>query len=201
MHSSTDVLVPLRQRESGIAGAEADLRGWTVLSAGASRLGEVCDLVVDGAGRVRYLEVRLDPNLADLAAAQGWSAPLANEQALPGAVRSSDPAHRLHDVDPTNERRPTGERPLATRQEAVNFAGAERPPDGRPDSPEETAERHLLIPLDVVRPNPQERQVVVEGLRSREVGDLPAYTGGAVTPELETAVRRWFERGFVPTQG
>ena len=194
MRSATDVLAPLRERESGIAGAETDLRGWAVLSAGASRLGEVCDLVVDGAGRVRYLEVRLDPNLADLATAQGWSPPPANEQALPGQVRPSDPAHRLHDVDPTNERRPTGERPLATRQEAANFAGAERPPDSRPD----TSERHLLIPLDVVRPNPQERQVVVEGLRSREVGDLPAYTGGPVTPELETAVRRWFERGFVP---
>lgn len=198
MPGVTDVLIPLRERESGIAGSQADLRGWTVLSAGASRLGEVCDLVVDGAGRVRYLEVRLDPNIAEIAAAQGWSAPVLNQQALPEEVRPSDPAHRLHDVDPTVERRAGGDRPVALHREAADFAGAERPPSGRPDRPEETTERHLLIPLDVVRSNPQERQAVVEGLRSREVGSLPAYTGGPVAPELETALRRWFERGFVP---
>lgn len=170
-------------------------RGWSVISAGGSRLGEVHDLVPDASGQVRYLVLELAPNLADLYSQQNWSPPLTNEEQLPGGIRPSDPAHRLHDVDPTNERRPTGERPGGIRQEAVNHAGAERPPSG---TPQPGHERHLLIPLDVVRANQQEKQAVVEGLRSGEVGDFPAYPGGPVTPELEAAVRRWFDRGFVP---
>jgi hypothetical protein len=38
MHSSTDVIAPLRELDSGIAKSATDLRGWTVISAGASRL-------------------------------------------------------------------------------------------------------------------------------------------------------------------
>jgi hypothetical protein len=170
-------------------------RGWRVISAGGSQLGEIHDFVADASGQVRYLVLRLAPNLADLYAQQNWPAPVRNEEALPGGIRRSDPAHRLHDVDPTSERRPTGERPTGIRQEADNHAGAERPPEGTPQAGHE---RHLLIPLDAVRANPQEEQVMVEGLRSGEVGDFPPYPGGPVTAELEAALRRWFDRGFVP---
>lgn len=194
MNRSADRILPLRDRGTGLAGREADFRGWSVISAGGSRLGEVHDLLVDETGVVRYLDLRLAPNLADLYQSQNWVAPAVNEQELPASIRPSDPAHRLHDVDPTSESRPTGERPVGLRQEITN-PGAERPPSGAPGAGNE---RHLLIPLDVVRSNPQEEQLVVEGLRSGEVGDFPPYPGGPVTAELEAAVRLWFDRGFVP---
>ena len=58
-----------------IADGEPDIRGWDVKGADGRKLGEVADLLVDtGAMKVRYVEVKLEKEVAEEAARAGGTA-------------------------------------------------------------------------------------------------------------------------------
>jgi hypothetical protein len=63
----TGSLGRMRTYEAGDGGPDIrDVRGWQVFGTGGAHIGEVSDLLVDGAAtETRYLQVRLDPLLAD----------------------------------------------------------------------------------------------------------------------------------------
>jgi uncharacterized protein (TIGR02271 family) len=56
------------------------------------------------------------------------------------------------------------------------------------------ADRHVLIPIDNTRLDARDRQVVVEGLDSGTLDDLPPYNG-EFTDEYESSLTRFFGRG------
>lgn len=53
-------------------------------------------------------------------------------------------------------------------------------------------DRHVLIPADAVDLEERSRDVWISGISARDVAELPAYTGGAVDPEMEETVREAF---------
>ncbi|MEA2695539.1 MAG: hypothetical protein QOJ16_4926 [Acidobacteriota bacterium] len=56
------------------------------------------------------------------------------------------------------------------------------------------ADRHVLVPIDNTRLDARERQMVVEGLDSAALDNLPPYTG-EFTDEYESSLTRFFGRG------
>ena len=79
-----------------IADGEPDIRGWDVKAADDRKVGEVADLLVDtGAKEVRYIEVRLDKEVAEEASRPGddlnpRSEPLRHVLVPIGATRRDD---------------------------------------------------------------------------------------------------------------
>ena len=67
MDNRTDRIVPLDQMDDfKVADGDPDVRGWDVMSADGSKIGEVDNLLIDPAAmKVRYLDVDLDDDVFD----------------------------------------------------------------------------------------------------------------------------------------
>lgn len=67
MDKNTDRIIPLDDMDDfKVADEDPDVRGWDVMTADGSKLGEVDNLLVDStAKKVRYLDVDLDDGLLD----------------------------------------------------------------------------------------------------------------------------------------
>ncbi len=150
-----------------IAEGDPDVRGWIVLGADGKAAGEVSDLLVDvEAGRVRYLDVRIDPDLL------GAEAPPA------GAVVASSPE--------------AGVAPLFTEtvvRSTLTDTENDMTRDHHLDS-----ERHVLIPIGHARLDPQHDQVKVEDLTAGQLAELPDYDRDTLDREAESRLRRVFDR-------
>lgn len=57
-------------------------------------------------------------------------------------------------------------------------------------------DRHVLIPIGFARLHEDDDQILVDNLSSNEVRDLPEYRHEPITREMESSVRRSFDRGF-----
>lgn len=55
-------------------------------------------------------------------------------------------------------------------------------------------DRHVVVPMEAVELRERGSDVWIDGLSAREVAALPAYTGGALDPLVEEAVRDLFSR-------
>jgi sporulation protein YlmC with PRC-barrel domain len=55
-------------------------------------------------------------------------------------------------------------------------------------------DRHVVVPMEAVELRERGADVWISGLAAREVASLPAYTGGALDPLVEEAVREMFSR-------
>jgi hypothetical protein len=75
-----------------LAAGTPDVRGWEVFGADGRRIGEVNDLLVDvDAGRVEYLDVRLDRSLRP--------AEVARASAVPGDAEAAEAAEREAELE------------------------------------------------------------------------------------------------------
>ncbi len=115
-----DGLVPLNELGAdALAEGERDVRGWEVMAADGTRVGEVDTVLVEAdAGRIRYLDVDVAAHLA------------------PGRE-----------------------------------------------------ERHVLVPVEVVRLAPEEETVVVERLRGEDITNLPPYKHEPITREYQLELK------------
>jgi hypothetical protein len=211
--ADTADLVPLAELDDGgLAAGEPDARGWEVNGADGGRIGQVADLVVERqSGRVRFLDVDLDDELAEARAA---SLPAATDE-----LRGLEAAHLavrewpqitgdtlLGDVNPAGTSPPAP--PPARRGwrevELLPAAGP-RPPRLGLDRVRSAADladaaRHVLIPVHGLRLDPRAEQVVVPGLSASAAAALPPYRPGEPLPgalwnPVREAVENRIERG------
>jgi sporulation protein YlmC with PRC-barrel domain len=54
-------------------------------------------------------------------------------------------------------------------------------------------ERHILIPIGYARLDEDDDQIVVDGLHSANLREIPAYQRGPLTIEYETTLRGYFD--------
>jgi hypothetical protein len=153
-----------------IAGGDPDVRGWAVLGADGKKAGEVHDLIVDvDAGRVRYLDVLVDPDL--LAAPAG--------AAVPAATITAHAAM-------------AGLAPLIT--ETVVRSTLTETEDSMTRDHHLDSERHVLIPIGHARLEPQHDWVKIEDLTAGQIAELPDYDYGNLDRDAEARLRQYFDR-------
>lgn len=61
--------------------------------------------------------------------------------------------------------------------------------------------QHVLIPIGAAQLDKSDDRVIVNGIASTQVRNLPAYDQQAVTREYEAQVQRYFATGMPPAQG
>lgn len=191
-----------------VAEGDPDVRGWEVAGGDNLRIGTVNDLLVDTvAGKVRYLDIELDPGLYLQGTATG----------LGGDERRLDP-DSAPELDPLSG--PDG----VIGQAVVPAAEIEQPPGAGTmteylvresisdtenrmtahlhlDDRHHPGERHVVFPVGQARLDPEHDRVILAGQRAEDAINLPAYVPGEVSPDYEQALRRWFDPSFTPSEG
>lgn len=191
-----------------VAEGDPDVRGWEVAGADNLRIGTVNDLLVDTvAGKVRYLDIELDPGLYLQGTATG----------LGGDERRLDP-DSAPELDPLSG--PDG----VIGQAVVPAAEIEQPPGAGTmteylvresisdtenrmtahlhlDDRHHPGERHVVFPVGQARLDPEHDRVILASQRAEDAINLPAYVPGEVSPDYEQALRRWFDPSFTPSEG
>ena len=175
-----------------IAEGDPDVRGWVVLGEDGKAAGEVSDLLVDvEAGRVRYLDIRIDPDLLGAEAPPAGAVVASSPEALPeplGAPVGTITAHAAM----------AGVAPLFT--ETVVRATLTDTENDMTRDHHLDSERHVLIPIGHARLDPQHDQVKVEDLTAGQIAELPDYDRDTLDREAESRLRQWFDRTFSHTQ-
>lgn len=195
-----------------VADGDPDVRGWEVAGGDGLRIGTVNDLLVDTvAGKVRYLDIEIDPSLyragtptrieprdeRRLEALEADAAPELDPLAGPGGVigRAVVPAA---EIDPNPGGSTTTEYVVrATLSDTENRLTASRHLDDR----HHPGERHVVFPVGQARLDPEHDRVILASQRAEDAVNLPAYVPGEVSPDYEQGLRRWFDPSFTPAAG
>lgn len=165
-------IVPLRNLSRyKVVDGDADVRGWDVFDRDGVRIGTVDDLLVDPAAeQVRYLAVRLSPELS------GGGVPPSDPEALDN-VSSAAPLTG----NPMAAGLP-GMLPGLTASsgllgEPVGPFGLGTAPMSQavPAMPADSESHRILIPIREARLDRGDHRVTVEGLRAAEISALPYY--------------------------
>jgi hypothetical protein len=165
-------------RAHKVAEGDPDVRGWEVAGGDNLRIGTVNDLLVDTvAGKVRYLDIELDPGLY----LQGEPAtgPAAESEPNPGASTMTEYLVRESISDTENQM--TAHLHLDDRHHP--------------------GERHVVFPVGQARLDPEHDRVILASQRAEDALNLPAYIPGEVSPDYEQSLRRWFDPSFAPAEG
>jgi PRC-barrel domain len=198
--ASASRIVPLSDLHTHkVASGDPDVRGWPVVAGDGRTVGRVDGLLVDTAAmRVRYLDVILD-----LGPAAGSATGVAEASPSPPDRVTADAPVTVGTGIVGTPGLPTygtvsatgamaGVPPLASEPLVQEAVAAE---EARPAAPLGPAgERHVLIPVGFARLGGSEDRIFVEGLPSDEAARLPAYDGGELTREAETALLARFDR-------
>jgi len=170
-----------------IVEGDPDVRGWVVLGADGKAAGEVADLLVDvEAGRVRYLDVRVDPDLLG-AEAPSVGATVASSEVLVlpeplGAPMGTITAHvAMAGLPPLFAETVVRSTLTDTENDMTRHHHLD-------------SERHVLIPIGHARLDPQHDQVKVEDLTAGQIAELPDYDRDTLDPEAESRLRQMFDR-------
>jgi PRC-barrel domain len=174
-------VIPLRTLHNyRIAEGDPDVRGWEVLGADGSKIGEVDDLLVDThALRARYLEVALDLHTLEVPEVTPGTADVeipAPPPGLPAGIGGLGSA-----VSETLVRATLSDEENRLTREHHHGAGT----------------HHVLIPIGLSRLDPKHDRVLVEGLTAAAAAGLPDYQGQRLDPEHEAELRQWFDRTYV----
>lgn len=178
-------IVPLRDLgRYKVAEGDSDVRGWDVFDREGVRIGTVDDLLVEPAAeQVRFLAVRLSPDLAGGGAPQSdpeavdnvAAAPLGGMAALGTAagqgIAGNPVAAGLPGMIPGLAS------PGAVLGEPVGPFGLGTAPAAPvvPAMPADSEGRRVLIPVSRTRLDPGDHRVTVEGLRAAEAAALPDF--------------------------
>ncbi len=195
-----------------VADGDPDVRGWEVAGGDGLRIGTVNDLLVDTvAGKVRYLDIELDPSLYLKGTPAGIEAqderhldtdsapeldpldPMAGPDGVIG--QAVVPAA---EIDPNLGASTTTEYVVrATLSDTENRMTAHHHLDHRhhPD------ERHVVFPVGQAQLDPEHDKVILPSQRAEDAVNLPAYVPGEVSPDYEQGLRRWFDPSFAPSEG
>src|SRR5947209_2632809 len=167
-----------------IVEGDPDVRSWAVVGAAGRKAGEVSDLLVDtDAGRVRYLDIAVDPDLLDVPAGPG------NEAAATGPGLLGTPAGLV-----TAHSAMAGVAPLFTEDVVRSTLSDEENALTREHHLGADG-RHVLIPIGRARLDPEHDRVNVEELAAGQIAELPDYDYGTLDREAEARLRQWFDRG------
>ncbi len=246
-------LTPLsRSRNTGLAGSDLDVRGWDVRTdLDDEKVGSVDDMLIDDAGRPRYLDVDLgllkkhvlvpigqaraddahdvvwvnDMTRERLDDIPAWNHDVGTldrgyEDRLSAAYRGRSASaggseaglSELDDLDgfhiPKDEPNPKGWTVVAADGQTVGevdelivdtSAMMVRYLDCDLDEEklgfDKDRERHVLIPLQQVRLDRDDEQVLVDGLTSDRIKDLPVYGGLPIASDFEQRLQQAFGRG------
>lgn len=192
-----------------IAEGDPDVRGWEVAGGDGLRIGTVNDLLVDTvAGKVRYLDIELDPGLYRKGTPTGVeaqderrldadSAPELDPLSGPDGVigQAVVPAA---EIEPNPGASTTTEYIVrATLSDTENRMTAHHHLDDR----HHPGERHVVFPVGHAQIEPEHDRVILPSQRAEDAVNLPAYVPGEVSPEYEQGLRRWFDPSFTPAAG
>lgn len=192
-----------------IAEGDPDVRGWEVAGGDGLRIGTVNDLLVDTvAGKVRYLDIELDPGLYRKGTPTGVeaqderrldadSAPELDPLSGPDGVigQAVVPAA---EIEPNPGASTTTEYIVrATLSDTENRMTAHHHLDDR----HHPGERHVVFPVGHAQIDPERDRVILPSQRAEDAVNLPAYVPGEVSPEYEQGLRRWFDPSFTPAAG
>lgn len=195
-----------------VAEGDPDVRGWEVAGGDGLRIGTVNDLLVDTvAGRVRYLDIELDPGLYRR-----------ERQGTPTGIEGQD--ERRLDADSASELDPLAG-PDGVIGQAVVPAAEIDPNAGASttteylvratlsdtenrltahhhlDSRHHSGERHVVFPVGHAQLDPEHDRVILASQRAEDAVNLPAYVPGEINPDYEQGLRRWFDPSFTPSAG
>jgi hypothetical protein len=136
-----------------VAEGEPDVRGWEVAGGDGVRIGTVNDLLVDtAAGKVRYLDIELDP--------------LIDQAAVPAG-----------EIDPNLGASTTTEYLVrASLSDTENEMTAHHHLDAR----HHPGERHVVFPMGQAQLDPEHDRVILASLRVEDAVNLPAYVPGEI---------------------
>jgi hypothetical protein len=191
-----------------VADGDPDVRGWEVAGGDGLRIGTVNDLLVDTvAGKVRYLDIEIDPSLYlggtpmgiedqnELDTADG--APELDPMAGPDGLIGQAVVPTA-EIDSNLGASTTTEYVVrATLSDTENRMTAHHHLDHRhhPD------ERHVVFPVGQAQLDPEHDKVILPSQRAEDALNLPAYVPGEVNPDYEQGLRRWFDPSFTPSEG
>lgn len=206
-----------------VAEGDPDIRGWEVVGGDGRRIGEVNDLLVDtAAGKVRYLDIQLDPAL--YRTGPDAAAPVEPGKGNAGRMdeRPQDPdVAGAPELDPLADAGMSGvighavvPAPVATPslagastmteywvRESIsdeeNALTAHRHLDNR----HHPGERHVVFPVGHAQLDDNQDRVILAGQRAEDAVNLPAYVPGEISPDYEQGLRKWFDPSFTPSAG
>lgn len=190
---------PLRNlRKYRVADGDPDVRGWEVVSGDGQRIGSVNDLLVDLAeGKVRYLDVQLDPGLYRQGRGGSDAQDLRQEPA-DGAAPGLDPLAALAaGVGPSLAGASTVTEYLV--RESLSDEENRLTANHHLDSRHHSGERHVLFPIGHAEIDEPSDRVLLSSLRAADAVNLPPYVPGEMSPDYEQSLRRWFDPSFTPT--
>jgi hypothetical protein len=161
--------VPLRDLSRyKVADGNADVRGWDVFDRDGTRVGTVDDLLVDPAAeQVRYLAVRLSPELA------GGGVPPSDPEALDN-VSPVGPLTGMAALGTMAGQGITGNPMAAGLPGMLPGLGTVPMSQAAPVVPAESESRRILIPISKARLERGDHRVTVDG-RAAEIAALPGY--------------------------
>lgn len=163
-----------------VAEGDPDVRGWEVSGGDGLRIGIVNDLLVDTvAGKVRYLDIELDPGLYLQGTPTGLAA-VAAEEAEPNPGAATMTEYLVRESISDTENRLTAHLHL--------------------DELHHPGERHVVFPIGHAKLDPEHDRVILANQRAEDAVNLPAYVPGEVNPDYEQGLRRWFDPSFTPTE-
>lgn len=195
-----------------VAEGDPDVRGWEVAGGDGLRIGTVNDLLVDTvAGKVRYLDIQLDPGLY----LQGTPTGLAAESTGGERRLDADPAPELDPlagpdgvigqaVVPAAEIEPNPGAATMTEylvRESISDTENRLTAHLHLDALHHPGERHVVFPVGHARLDPEHDKVILASQRAEDAVNLPAYVPGEISPDYEQGLRRWFDPSFTPSEG
>jgi len=200
-----------------VADGDPDVRGWEVAGGDGLRIGTVNDLLVDtAAGKVRYLDIQLDPGLY----LQGTPTGLPTEgtggerrldarldaETAPELDPMSGPESGVigHATVPAAEIEPNPGATTMTEhlvRESISDTENRLTAHLHLDELHHPGERHVVFPVGQARLDPEHDKVILASLRAEDAVNLPAYVPGELNPDYEQGLRRWFDPSFTPSEG
>jgi len=196
-----------------VADGDLDVRGWEVAGRDGLRIGIVNDLLVDTvAGKVRYLDIELDPGLY----LQGTPTGLPAEGTGGERRLDADPAPELdplsgpeggvigHATVPAAEIEPNPGGSTITEhlvRESISDTENRLTTHLHLDELHHPGERHVVFPVGQAQLDPEHDKVILPSQRAEDAVNLPTYVPGEVSPDYEQGLRRWFDPSFTPSEG
>lgn len=196
---------------------DPDIRGWEVVGGDGLRIGEVNDLLVDtAAGKVRYLDIQLDPGL--YRTGPDPAAPVEGRM----DERPQDPdVAGAPELDPLADAGMSGvighavvPAPVATPslvgattmteylvRESISDEENALTADRHLDQRHYQGERHVAFPVGHAQLDEQQDRVILASQRAEDAVNLPAYVPGEISPDYEQGLRKWFDPSFTPSGG
>jgi PRC-barrel domain len=191
-----------------VAEGDPDVRGWEVAGGDNLRIGTVNDLLVDTvAGKVRYLDIELDPGLYLQGTVTGLGG---TERRLdPDSAPELDPLSGPDGVIgqavvPAAEIEPNPGAGTMTEylvRESISDTENRMTAHLHLDDRHHPGERHVVFPVGQAQVDPEHDRVILASQRAEDAVNLPAYIPGEVSPDYEQSLRRWFDPSFTPSEG